>query len=161
MFRVWSISGEEVAAIPVEELTTVQALKKRLHSLCGVPRFRQRLLHNSVDLDEDSNLDSAMDVQLVLLSLFRESSGSLLDAVVEEDTCVVEKALHLPEDPDQSDVFWRTRPLLSACRRGAVDLVRLLLEAGADKNKTHGEGLGRPLKCLLFSLLALIRDPIY
>ncbi len=51
----------------MEELSDVRALKRQLQRLCGVPSFQQRLLHGGVILDEDTRLDSPIDVELVLV----------------------------------------------------------------------------------------------
>ena len=63
------LSGEQVASIPVEELSDVQALKQQLHRLHGLPtRFRQRLFFCGNLLDESAHLDSPMELDVVLLS---------------------------------------------------------------------------------------------
>ena len=148
MLRVWSVSGEEVSAVPVESLTTVRALKQHLQGACGVPRFRQRLLHNGAGLEDASELQSPLDLQLVLLG-WLEPSGAIMDAVETDDMYALEECLQRPEDPDQSDVDGFDRPILQACRYSswhatAVDMVRLLLEAGSCANKAAMER-GGPL----------------
>ena len=68
MLRVTKLSGEEVASIAVGEVRDVKSLKRRLSQLPGVPpRFRQRLLLNGRQLEDAAELDSPMDLQLVLL----------------------------------------------------------------------------------------------
>ena len=52
MLRVWTVSGEELAVLPKEELSDVRALKSHLRQLHGLPRFRQKLLHEGCNLDD-------------------------------------------------------------------------------------------------------------
>ena len=63
------LSGEDVAIIPVEELSDVKELKLQLHRVHGMPtRFRQRLLVRGSALADSTKLDSPMDLELVLLT---------------------------------------------------------------------------------------------
>ena len=76
MLRVLQMSGEEVAAVPVEELSDVKALKHRLRQHHGMPpRFRQRLLlhHTQTILDDNAELEGGRTLQLLLLN-FNEPS---------------------------------------------------------------------------------------
>ncbi|OLP73637.1 Ankyrin-2, partial [Symbiodinium microadriaticum] len=57
MLRVWKASGEELVAISGKELKTVRALKKQLQGYCGLPRFRQRLLLDGRNMEDDESLD--------------------------------------------------------------------------------------------------------
>ena len=67
MLRVRMLSGEEVASLPVEEVSNVLELKRRLHQLHGLPpRFRQRLLLQGANLDDAHTFDSPLDLDLVL-----------------------------------------------------------------------------------------------
>ena len=68
MLRVWKSSGEELAAISSKELRTVRDLKKQLQGFCGLPRFRQRLLLDGDNLQDDMVLDfpTDRDLQLVM-----------------------------------------------------------------------------------------------
>ena len=72
MLHIRMLSGEEVASIPVEELCDVRSLKRQLNQLKGFPpRFRQRLFgcgSRGSPLDDDTKLDSPMDLELVLLT---------------------------------------------------------------------------------------------
>ena len=86
MLRVFRASGEEVLAIQFEELVgrmgigeqPVRALdlKRYLHRLCELPRFRQRLLPfpDGQIISDDVTLKEPADVQLVLL-LVTPSAG--------------------------------------------------------------------------------------
>ena len=69
MLRIRMLSGEEVAAMPVEELRDVKELKQQLNRLHGLPtRFRQRLFVCGTLLDDSAPLDLLMELELVLLS---------------------------------------------------------------------------------------------
>ena len=66
MLRVGKLSGEEVASIPIVQLSDVKTLKQRLHQQHGLPpRFRQRLLHEGNTLNDAVKLDSVMGLQVV------------------------------------------------------------------------------------------------
>ena len=70
MLRITLLSGEELASLPLTELSDVKALKQRLHQQHGLPpRFRQRLLHDGNPLDDDVQLDTEMDLQAVIAAL--------------------------------------------------------------------------------------------
>ena len=63
------LSGEEIS-LPVAEASNVKALKQMLHHLhCAPPRFRQRLIHQGVNLDDAEVLDAPLDLTLVLQPL--------------------------------------------------------------------------------------------
>ena len=69
MLRITMLSGEEVASMPLPDLSDVRALKEQLHRLHGLPtRFRQRLFHCGNPVDDATPLDAAMELSLVLLS---------------------------------------------------------------------------------------------
>ena len=81
MLRVTRLSGEEVASIAVGEVRNVRYLKRHLSRLPGVPsRFRQRLLLNGRELEDADELDSPMDLQLVLLPFADVSGRKLIEA---------------------------------------------------------------------------------
>ena len=68
MLCVRLLSGEEVASVPLEELSDVKALKQQLHRLHCLPaRFSQRLSLSGNLLDDTAKLDSPMELELVLL----------------------------------------------------------------------------------------------
>ena len=135
--RVFQTSGEELASISAEEVGSVQELKCRLYGLCGVPRFRQRLLHEGGVLEDGMGLESSMDIQLVLLNFCEateEQEEELIAAAKSCDAARVERILQRPQSPDTS--LEGPMPLGFACRNGDIDSVRLLLEARADVEAT-------------------------
>jgi len=203
MLRIRKLSGEEVASLPLAELSDVKALKQRLHQQHGLPpRFRQRLLHESKALDDSVTLDSVFDLQVVAAlsyesteetprqltaepaaqgsegggalkqqsdpedgatpscrQSFLHDGHSLEDAVRLEtpmdlqilivdftkddswtklwaatmngDVAQAEALLQLPIDPSLTPNRAGTTPLMMASGGGYVDIVQLLLEAGA------------------------------
>ena len=155
MLCVWSAAGQELASVPVAELTDVRSLKRYLQGICGVTRFRQRLLDKHDTLDDMLKLDSPGDLQLVLLP-FRNATDDasiqqyqkLAEAAHRGDPHLVEELLQLPLHPDRmciqhieshgkrrriapSKPLHRKPPLFWACNRGSPEVVCLLLEAGA------------------------------
>ena len=78
MLQIRAVSGDGLIAIDVAsfvetlpaEMHPVQALKEQLHSMCGLPRFRQRLIcldDEDVNLDEESTSRPG-EAQAVLLN---------------------------------------------------------------------------------------------
>ena len=142
---MWTTAGEALATLPVADVKSVRALKKRLHRLCGHSRFRQRLIHNGCVLEDSDRLNglaAPIDLQIVLLPYFNACSDqlqswrprvlALTEACAAGNLAVAEEILQLPVDPNIfGDVF---PPLIAACAAGHVEVVRLLLEAGADRN---------------------------
>ncbi|CAE7423020.1 unnamed protein product [Symbiodinium sp. CCMP2592] len=139
MLRVSLLSGEELARLPLSELSDVKALKQRLNQQHGLPsRFRQRLLHDGVALHDAVKLDSAMDLQAVIMEFNEvvEAREDLYDAASDCNVTEVERLLQLPLDPDVCDDEsgkWCITLLIQASTDGHADVVQLLLEAGADK----------------------------
>ncbi|CAE7882527.1 unnamed protein product [Symbiodinium microadriaticum] len=140
MLRIRMMSGEEVASMPVVDLSDVKTLKQQLNWLHGLPsRFRQRLFLCGNPLDDSASLDSPVELELVLLPLSAEAHvDKLLTASVNGSVCQVEAVLQRPQHPDVVDVDGSS-PLLLASAYGHLEVVRLLLEASADTNfKNHG-----------------------
>ncbi|CAE7242983.1 secG [Symbiodinium microadriaticum] len=131
--RVFKASGESAATIPSELVSDARSLKKQLQKLCGVPRFRQRLLQEGRVLEGAARVSSGVDVQLVVLP-FTSEWVDRADAVGYESLETVERQLQYPCDPNMRDDDGI--PCLHyAARRGDVDIVLLLLEAEADLDK--------------------------
>ena len=140
MLSVLMASGKELAAIPVEQLTNVEMLKKDLQKLCGVPRFRQRLIEqDGTCLEDHVILDTARAVHLLLLpfAVSGEGARALTEACAKGLVSKVQELLQFPIDPNcrgfNDDGLFVT-PIIVASHKGHVEVVRLLLEAGADKN---------------------------
>ena len=131
--RVHWPSGKEVLAISLEEQIDVKTLKQRLQSACGRPRFSQRLLCAGSILEDDTNLDSPVDAQLILLPYTRVCRADTLRLITRSANGrarEVEELLQRPQNPRACDKRGRS-PLIAASERGHVDIARLLLEAAA------------------------------
>ncbi|CAE7636291.1 ANKRD50, partial [Symbiodinium sp. CCMP2456] len=161
MLRVLKVSGDEAFAIPAEEFNVkfnelerpVRAFKRHLQSVCGEPRFKQRLLlEDGTVLCDDSKIEAAQ-IQLVLLSYRASESATeeaeLMTAAQDNDVEKLESLLQRPLHPDSCRVapaalaargIERTTPLAWACYQGHCDVAILLLEAGAVMQKTDNKG---------------------
>ncbi|CAE7266315.1 mask-1 [Symbiodinium pilosum] len=148
-----ALVSQEVASIPVAELTDVRSLKRYLQGICGVTRFRQRLVDKHETWDDMLKLDSPADLQLAVLPFSNATDDAsiqqcmkLADAAHRGILHLVEELLQLPLHPDgiqhlesrskrrrieARDPLFRDPPLFWACKRGNTEVVRLLLEAGA------------------------------
>ncbi|CAE7037755.1 ANK1 [Symbiodinium sp. CCMP2456] len=139
MLRVLMASGEELAAIPAEQLTTAGMLKCELHRLSGIPRFRQRLVQESgTCLEEDAELE-AMTLQLVVLPFASASElemDEIIGAAASGATSKVQEFLQKQIDPNflgYNDEGVFVTPLVAACEKGHTEVAELLLQAGAEK----------------------------
>ncbi|CAE7698985.1 ANKRD50 [Symbiodinium sp. CCMP2592] len=133
MIRVWKASGESAATIPSELVSDVRSLKEHLHELCGVPRFRQRLLQESCVLEDAARVSSDVDVQLVVLP-FTRKRVDLAAAVGYESEEGVEGLLQYLCDPNTRNDDGI--PCLHlAARNEDSGVVQVLLEAEADLEK--------------------------
>ena len=119
----------------------VRMLKRRLQPVCGVPRFRQRLLtKDGTILREDAELTGPTELQLVVLSFYpasMEQVAELVSAAASNDVLNLDRLLQEPQDPEPLQV---PSPLCVASGHGHVEVVRLLVEAQADKNRTDQDG---------------------
>ena len=114
MLRVFKASGEEALSIPYEEFVqmlvlgeqpvTALAVKRHLQSLCGLPRFRQRLLlPDGQILSDNADLRGPMDMQLILqpcIASSEEQIEQLQEAACANDVLTMEQLLQRPQDPD-------------------------------------------------------------
>ena len=142
--RVWGASGEELAAVSVEELGDVRALKRHLTQTCQTPRFRQRLLHDGAVLGDAAGLPKRpLDLQMVLVPFsraYRKHRDELIDAAAQGRVLEVERILQRPQDADLPGSHEGKRPLVEASSAGHVEVLELLLEARADPNLTGCDG---------------------
>ena len=149
MLHVCQFSGQALAVVPIEDVSDVRTLKQHLQSLCGLPRFRQRLLCDGTCLDDHVSLPSPMHLQHVALpfsSVSQKEIDELKAAADCGDLAQVEAILQRPQDPDLIALDHTPRaqptattvhtPLALASRAGHVEIAELLLEASADPDKT-------------------------
>eukprot|EP00439_Symbiodinium_sp_Y106_P060597 s209_g8.t10 len=150
LIRVFAASGFEMASIPSDVLTDVRSLKKQLHGICGFPRFRQRLLYNASILQDQTKLDSEMDLQLVTLPFAPVPMVDQMKPYLATDSGdldQLEEFLQRPIDPnlhtfgDQGGLTL----LLYAAYKGGLEAAEMLLEAGADPNLPGGPNKDTPL----------------
>ena len=152
MLHVWKASGELLLDTPVKELSDVRTLKRQIHKLSGVPRFRQKILKDGAILEDAAQLDGSADLQLLLLPFCSTSYEEVIElhtAVASGEVSVVEQILQRPQNPelqledgsdwsmdeDGSNLYdYRRAPLTVASGAGHIELVEMLLEAGADKD---------------------------
>ena len=175
ILNVWLVSGQLLTSVPNVGILDVRSLKWYLQKFCGVPRFRQRLLHEGMNLADDVELCShATDLQLVLLSfvqLSAEKATTLQNAVRDGHATVVDEILQLSADPNveltpgtyllrDAAIFGHEgivrllldagsvvvlnshlwTPVCAACYHGHVEIVSLLLSAGAEKDEISEQG---------------------
>ena len=103
MVTVRLASGKVLATIPTQELTTVRALKQRLHSLCDATRFRQRLLHDGELLEDEDELDSPFELQLILKNFIdpsRKQLKQIVSASGRGNVSELEEILCRPQNPN-------------------------------------------------------------
>ena len=142
MLHVWGVAGEKVATIAVQELGDVLSLKRRLHKLCGLPRFRQRLLQSGTALQDETSPDTDLEVQLLLLpfqDIPQRDVDTFISAAADGEVARLEEMLQLPIDPNLEASFGE-RPLMRAAWEGHGAVVELLLEAEADVDFPVGIG---------------------
>ena len=163
MIQICAVSGAILAELDGEEWSQmvesgkcVRDLKRFLAARIGHPRFRQRLLgEGMMELPDDMSLTSltlaltpSASLHLVLLNFcdVDESAEKALVRHCEENRLEeVEMLLQRPQDPsrkwakddNEHDFF---APIHRAASNGHLEVVQLLLEAGAEKNAAAGDG---------------------
>ena len=139
MTRVLKLSGEVLATSPVD-VEAAGKLKEHLWDLHDFPVCLQQLVQDGCILDNASKLDASKDVQLVLLTVSRESRVEATQALTRaaakgniDTVCFLLKAGLTPADAStKNDVG--NAALHCACKEGHVEIARMLVEAGADMN---------------------------
>ncbi|CAE7237939.1 ANKHD1 [Symbiodinium natans] len=138
MIRVRSLSGEVLAAAPADDLRSVGAVKCHLRTLYSYPVCLQQLLEDERVLEDSALLDGSLDLQLVMLSdLGPEQMPMCAHELVEYaaqfghvEVAQTAASWRQQEPPAQC---WHDRPHARS-EHGQVEIVRLLLEAGAEVN---------------------------
>ena len=153
MLHVWALSGAPVAELHVEELKArlqetedllVVALKRYLGAQLGCSRFRLKLLgEESQVIDNDAPLTGPADFTLVRMD-FQSSDSATNAAFVSAceggRATEVEFLLRAPQNPDSRDDRRDCTGIHAAAGNGHLVVVRLLLEAGADKDSAKRNG---------------------
>ena len=170
MLRVRTVAGEGLVALDLatfletlsEGVLPVRALKQHLCSMRGLSRLRQRLVFVDVMavLDDEGPLRpgevqvirlsccQASDTQVTALRDIRDAARRGLSAEVEallQRLCcngfAATALLQRPQDPDLGD----PAPLFEASEQSHTEVVRLLREANADKDKAKHYSGATPL----------------
>ena len=132
-------SGEELVRFAADDLPvaeregiSVRALKQFLAKRINLSRFRQRLLTEGGELlHDDIQLSPPLNLQLVKLELLKPDKKrdmTFFAACQHSIVAEVEDMLNGPQDPDTVQTS-----LHVAAQNGCLEVVDLLLEAGADK----------------------------
>ena len=151
MLTVWKVSGGKWT-IPFELATDVKTLKECLQYLCGASRFRQRILHDGIILDESRPLFAQQAVQLVVLPFSVDSGGTQLaqleGACWDGNISQVEELLRSRLDPNPAIEDFEASPLYAASNQGHTEIVRLLLDATAEVDlMSHGRWTALMVAC--------------
>eukprot|EP00439_Symbiodinium_sp_Y106_P052429 s925_g7.t1 len=139
MLLVRGLSGQELAAVHAEDFRDVRALKHHLRKLHSYPVSLQQLVRDGSCLRDDDRVDSATDLQLVLLSAVSDvqswqAGAELVDYAARiGDLQATRSLLQAGAKTDLRDDAGQTA-LMHAAWGGHVQIVRLLVELGADKD---------------------------
>ena len=153
MLHVRAVSGAPVAELHVEELkarlqeseeSLVVMLKRFLGAQIGCSRFRLKLLEDSKEIDDNVPLTGPADYTLVIMD-FQSSdvatNAAFVSACDGGHVTEVERLLHAPQNPDVRDTQNNWMGIHLAARNDHLDVVRLLLEASADKDAVMQHGV--------------------
>ncbi|CAK8994200.1 unnamed protein product [Durusdinium trenchii] len=142
--QVVAVSGNAIAQLDEDELhymvesgQSVRDLKRLLSAQVGCSRFQQRLFSDELgELEDDLALRTLSSVQLIILPLCapdKTMEEELLRGCAENNVAQIEWLLQKPLDPNRDGLV-----LAASC--GHLEVVRLLLEAGADKDAADTDG---------------------
>ena len=144
--EIQALSGATVAQLHEEELSymvesgqSVKDLKKLLADRIEYSRFRQRLFSEEMgELQDDMPVRKLPGLQLVILDFCAPEEANweaLLHACENNRVVEVEQLLQKPLDPNRRGPSPQPEwPMFSAAALGYLEVVRMLLEAGADMN---------------------------
>ena len=148
--EITSLSGATLCQLHEEELGRMVAsgktfldLKILLANQIGRSRFRQRLFTEMGELQDDMPLTGLPSVQLVILDFCTPEKAvwdRLLLACRENQDAEVANLLKTPLNPDGRCAHRDSPPIWHAAQQGHLEVVRLLLEAGADMNAANTDG---------------------
>lgn len=123
---------------------TVRQLKEALRQYCSAPVGSQRLVHSShgilADASAVSFLPNPAELQLIRLPFDEQMGACLLASAVDGDSAAAAAALQGLADPDVARSADGATALILACQHGHVEVVRLLADAGADRELPKFDG---------------------
>ena len=150
-------TGDSVAVFEEEEIAgaSVKELKQRLARKIGIPRFQLRLARemDTEPLDDNQTFGLQNGLQVVkLVKLGFQPTDSqedqdIMNACRGDDDMFLdslERSLNQPRNPNFEDENKDT-PLCAAAHFGNLKCVRLLLEAGANKDQGRTDNGETPL----------------
>ena len=144
---VGAFSDEILCTLQLPRAGSVLDVKRHVQATQGINVFRQRLVISPAgrQVEDHEILASLPGLRRQLIKLEyadddEDRFGDLLTAAEEGAAPEVERLLKLPLRPDCSQGF-ATTPLMPASARGHLDVVRLLCEARADKDKADQDGV--------------------
>lgn len=141
---VRTLGGAKVAALHVRRSGTVRQIKEVLRQYCSAPVGSQRLVHPShgilADASGVSSLPNPAELQLIRLPFDQQMGARLLAAAVDGDSVAAAEALQGLADPDVARSADGATALILACQHGHVEVVRLLADAGADRDLPKSDG---------------------
>ena len=145
-----ALSGATVARLDEDELRCmveagqgVGNLKQHLSAHIGYTRFQQRLLNDTIELEDDMPLQFMPTVQLVVLNFSPADeilAQQLLSSCEHNMLGKLQRLLKMPLNPNVRDRTTQDTALHIGAHRGRAEFVRLLLEAGADKDAKNAYG---------------------
>ena len=110
-----------------------RVLKDHLAAVLGASRFRQRLFHEQIELQDESSLTALSELQVVILD-FQDAGDEKTQAFISAcgvgPLAKVESFLQLPQNPNVLDPEADQAAIHVAAENGQLEIVRLLLEAG-------------------------------
>ena len=152
MSQVRALSGQLVAELQIEELRAklqetaeLQAvvLKELLATQLGCSRFLLKLSEGSTVIDDYAPLTGPKEFTVVKMDFAEHDQRrnvTFMDACSSGRTMEVEDLLRARQNPDEADADNSFRGIHYACRSHRLNVVRLLLEAGADKDAVTDSG---------------------
>ena len=137
------MSGQELPAVSMKDISDVRDLKAPLQNQHDFLMCMQQLLHNGNSLEDSTELDAPIDLQLALVALSSQCSRLMLQrsfaSLALSDQQVARLLLEAGAENELQNRDGYTALRLTA-QNGHVEMARLLLDAGADKDFQDYDG---------------------